>query len=35
MQLSGVFFVISMIDPSNSAALQLREQIIHRKGGAY
>jgi protein O-mannosyl-transferase len=23
------------IDPSNSAALQLREQIIHRKGGAY
>jgi uncharacterized protein HemY len=23
------------IDPSNSAALQLREQIIHKKGGAY
>ena len=23
------------IDPSNSAALQLREQIIHRKGGVY
>ncbi len=23
------------IDPSNSAALQLRQQIIHRKGGAY
>jgi tetratricopeptide (TPR) repeat protein len=23
------------IDPSNSTALQLREQIIHRKGGAY
>jgi protein O-mannosyl-transferase len=23
------------IDPSNPAALQLREQIIHRKGGAY
>jgi len=23
------------IDPSNSAALQLREQIVHRKRGAY